>query len=48
MSDYILNLLPLNEEERAAFEAAAPDAVHVYARRRTVTPEQLSQASRRG
>ena len=45
MSDYILNLLPLNEEERAAFEAAAPDAVHVYARRRTVTPEQLSQAT---
>ena len=45
MSDYILNLLPLNQEERAAFEAAAPNAVHVYARRRTVTPEQLAQAT---
>lgn len=45
MTDYILNLLPLNEEERIAFEAAAPDAVHVYAGRRTVTPEQLRQAT---
>lgn len=45
MSDYILNLLPLTQDERAQFEAAAPDAVHVYAGRRTVTPEQLSQAT---
>ncbi len=45
MSDYILNLLPLQGEERAAFEAAAPDAVHVYAGRRTVTSEQLAQAT---
>ena len=45
MSDYILNLLPLNDAERAQFEAAAPDAIHVYAGRRTVTPEQLSQAT---
>lgn len=45
MSEYILNLLPLNDGERAAFEAAAPDAVHVYAGRRTVTPEQLAQAT---
>ena len=45
MSDYILNLLPVNDEERAAFEAAAPDAVHVYSGRRTVTPEQLAQAT---
>lgn len=45
MSDYILNLLPLNDQERSAFEAAAPDAVHVYAGRRTVTPEQLEQAT---
>ena len=45
MSDYILNLLPLKGDERAQFEAAAPDAVHVYAGRRTVTPEQLSQAT---
>ena len=45
MSEYILNLLPLNEEERAAFEAAAPDATHVYAGRRTATPEQYAQAT---
>ena len=45
MSDYILNLLPLNEQERAAFEETAPHAVHVYAGRRTVTPEQLEQAT---
>lgn len=45
MSEYILNLLPLKGEERSAFEAAAPDAVHIYAGRRTVTPEQLEQAT---
>lgn len=45
MSDYILNLLPVTEEEKAEFEAIAPDAVHVYAGRRTVTPEQLAQAT---
>lgn len=45
MSDYILNLLPLKEEERQEFEQTAPDAVHVYAGRRTVTPEQLAQAT---
>lgn len=45
MSDYILNLLPLTAEEKMAFEAIAPDAVHVYAGRRTVTPEQLAQAT---
>ena len=45
MSDYILNLLPLNDQERNAFEEAAPDAVHVYAGRRTVTSEQLEQAT---
>ena len=45
MSEYILNLLPLNQEERAAFEAAAPDATHVYAGRRTATPEQYAQAT---
>lgn len=31
MSEYILNLLPLKGEEKAEFEAVAPDAVHVYA-----------------
>ena len=43
MPDVILNLLPVHEEEKAAFEAAAPDAVHLYAGRRTVTLEQLSR-----
>ena len=38
MPDVILNLLPVREEEKAAFEAAAPDAVHLYAGRRTATP----------
>lgn len=45
MSDYILNLLPVTPEERAQFEQLAPDAVHVYAGRRTITPEQLHQAT---
>lgn len=45
MSDYILNLLPVKEEEKQEFEAIAPKAVHVYARRRTVTPEQLQAAT---
>ena len=45
MSEHILNLLPVNEADKAAFEAIAPDAVHTYAGRRTVTPEQLAQAS---
>lgn len=45
MSDYILNLLPVTPAERAQFEAAAPSAVHVYAGRQTVTPEQLAQAT---
>lgn len=45
MSEYILNLLPVNEEEKRAFEAIAPEAVHVYAGRRTVTEEQLAEAT---
>lgn len=45
MSEYILNLLPVQPEDRAAFEQAAPDAIHVYAGRRTVTPEQLARAT---
>ena len=45
MSDYILNLLPVNEAEKEEFEAIAPEAVHVYAGRRTVTPEQLERAT---
>lgn len=31
MAEYILNLLPVTEEEKAAFQAAAPRAVHVCA-----------------
>ena len=45
MPDVILNLLPVREEEKAAFEAAAPDAVHLYAGRRTATLEQFAQAT---
>ena len=45
MAEVILNLLPLKSGERAAFEAAAPEAVHIYSRRSTVTPEQLAQAT---
>ena len=45
MSETILNLLPLHEGEREEFEAIAPDAVHVYAHRSTVTPEQLAAAT---
>ena len=47
MPDVILNLLPVREEEKAAFEAAAPDAVHLYAGRRTATPEQFAQTARK-
>ena len=45
MTEHILNLLPVNEADKAAFKAIAPDAVHTYAGRRTVTPEQLAEAT---
>ena len=45
MPEYILNLLPLKEGEREEFESIAPDAVHMYARSSTVTPEQLAAAT---
>ena len=45
MPEYILNLLPVTEEEKKEFEAIAPDAVHVYAGRRTVTEEQIAAAT---
>ena len=45
MSEYILNLLPLHDGEREEFEAIAPDAVHVYARSSTATPEQIAAAT---
>jgi len=45
MSEYILNLLPLKEGEAEEFEAIAPGARHVCARRSTVTAEDLSAAT---
>ena len=45
MPEYILNLLPVKEEEKKEFEALAPGAQFAYAGRRTVTPEQLAQAT---
>ncbi len=45
MSEYILNMLPLVEGEREEFEAIAPEAVHAYGGRRTITPEQVEQAT---
>ena len=45
MSEVIVNLLPVNEQEKQEFQAIAPDAVHYYAGRRTVTQEQLEQAT---
>ena len=45
MYEYILNLLPLHEGEAEEFQAIAPDAVHVYARSGTVTPEQIAAAT---
>ena len=45
MSQVIVNLLPVKEHEKQEFEAIAPEAVHCYARRSTVTREQLEQAT---
>lgn len=45
MAETILNLLPVTEEEKREFQAIAPDAVHEYAGRRTVTEEQLGRAT---
>lgn len=45
MSDYIANLLPVTPEEREAFLAAAPGVEQIFAGRRTVTQEQLDQAT---
>jgi len=45
MGEHILNMLPLKEEEKALFEALAPDATHVYARRREVSPEVAEKAT---
>ena len=45
MSEHILNMFPLHDEDKAAFEALLPDAVWEYPRRSTVTPEQLAAAT---
>lgn len=45
MADVILNLLPLKEGEQVLFQAAAPGAEHLYARRDSVTAEQLEAAT---
>ena len=45
MSEYILNMLPVNEGEKADFEALMPHAQWVYTGRSTVTREQLEQAT---
>ena len=45
MSEYILNMFPINDEERAQFEALLPDAVWEYPRRSTLTPEQVAKAT---
>ena len=45
MSECNVNLLPLTHEAKREFEAIAPDAVHIYAGRRSVTEEQLAQAT---
>lgn len=45
MSEYILNMLPLNDEERSRFEALLPSARWEYPRRSTVTPRQLADAT---
>lgn len=45
MAEYIVNLLPVEEEEKKEFEAIAPDATHIYAGRRSMTQEQLERAT---
>lgn len=45
MSEHILNMFPINEEEKAQFEALMPDAVWEYPRRSTLTAEQVSKAT---
>lgn len=45
MAEVILNLLPVTESEKKEFQQIAPEATHWYARRSTVTPEQLAQAT---
>lgn len=45
MSDVVLNMLPLHEGDAAHFEAALPQATHIYTGRSRVTEEDLSRAT---
>lgn len=45
MSECILNMLPANDEEKAAFEALLPNAQWEYAGRSSATREQLERAT---
>lgn len=45
MSEHILNMFPLNPEEKSLFEVLMPDAVWEYPHRSTVTDEQLTNAT---
>jgi len=45
MPDYILNLLPLKDGEREEFQAIAPEAKHVFARRSTAAEEDFAAAT---
>lgn len=45
MSEHILNMFPINEDEKKEFESLLPDAVWEYPGRSSVTPEQLAAAT---
>ncbi len=45
MSEYILNLLPVTEEEKREFEAIAPAAQFLWTGRSRVTAQELAQAT---
>ncbi len=45
MSECILNLLPLKDGEQEEFEAIAPSARHIYARRSTASAEDFAAAT---
>ena len=45
MSECILNLLPVTEEEQFEFINITPSSTHIFSTRSTVTPEQLASAT---
>ena len=45
LDEYILNLLPLTDDERETVRQLAPRAAHIFTRRSAVTESQLSQAT---